>query len=103
MTELATCHTGTQAVVADTDGFVFESICKVVFALSHGSDKDADTFFRHETVDIVSDSYHIGIEAQCHFATVRRKMVCDGVLDDFEQLFLRVDGSNGELVQELDH
>jgi hypothetical protein len=41
MTKLAASDAGTQAIVADTDGFVLELISKVVFALGHGSNENA--------------------------------------------------------------
>ncbi len=43
MAEFAACDTRTEAVVADTDRFVFESIGEVVLAFGHGPDKHTDT------------------------------------------------------------
>lgn len=42
VTELAAGHACAQAVVADTDGFVFESIGEVILPFRHGSDEDTD-------------------------------------------------------------
>lgn len=30
-------------------------------------------------------------------------MVCNGILDDFQQFLLRVDRSNGQFMKQLDH
>ena len=45
MAKLATCNTGTETVVADTDRFVLELIGKVILAFCHGTYKDTHTFF----------------------------------------------------------
>lgn len=72
MAEFATRHTGTQAVVADTDGFVLEGIGKVVFSLGHGTHENTDAFGGSKLVDVVSDSDHVGVETQRHFPAVGR-------------------------------
>lgn len=89
VTELATGHTCTQAVVADTDSVILERIRKVVAALCHSTDEDADALFRRKISDIVAHSDNWSIETQRDLATVWRKVVGDWVLDDLEELLLR--------------
>jgi len=93
--ELAARDAGAQAVVADTDRFVLECVGEVVLAFSHGSDKDADAFLGRKTLDVISYSDHLGIETQSDLAAVWWEMVGYGVLDDFEEFFLGVGGSDG--------
>lgn len=103
MTEFAASNTGAETVIADRDGFVLESICKVILALCHGSDKDTYAFLRVEILNIVSNSDNFSIETECDLATIRWQMVCDRVLDNLEQLLLRIDRSYRQLVQQLYH
>jgi len=42
--KLATGHTGTETVITDADGVVFEFIREVIPAFGHRPDEDADTF-----------------------------------------------------------
>lgn len=103
MAELATRHTCAEAVVADTDGSVLERICKVIFALGHRADEDTDAFSCSKVLHVVSHPNDFGVEAESDLATIGRKMIGDGILDHFEKLLLRVGGSDGEFVQQLDH
>lgn len=103
VTKLTAGHTGTQTVVADTDGVVFEGVCEIIVTLGHGSDEDADTLFGAERLHIVLDAHHGGVETKRHFPAVRGEMVGDWVFDDFQQFLLRVGGPDGEAVQELNH
>lgn len=103
MTELAASHAGGKAVVADTDGLVLEFIGKVVLSLGHGPDKDADTFGGRQSVDVVSHPDHFGVETEGDFSAIHREVVGDGVLDDLQQLFLGVDRSNRESMEQLHH
>lgn len=103
VTELAACHAGTQAVVADTDRFVFEGISKVILPFRHGSNEDADALVGSQRVDIIPDSYYVGVETEGHFPAIRWQVVGDGVLDDFQQLFLRIHRPNGESMEQLHH
>ena len=48
---------------ADTDGFVLELIGKVVFALGHGSNKNAYALVGREALNVVFDSDHLCLEA----------------------------------------
>lgn len=43
MAEFTAGHTGTQAVVADTDLVILERVGKIIMTLGHGTDEDADT------------------------------------------------------------
>lgn len=103
MAELAASDTGAQAVIADTDGLVFELVGKVVLSLGHGADEDTDAFGGGQGVDVVPYTDDIGVETQSDLSAIRWEVVGDGVLDDLQQLFLGVDRSNGEAMEQLDH
>lgn len=83
MAEFAAGNTGTQAVVADTDGVILVLVRKVVPSLSHGTDKHADALLGTKRLDIVSDTHHGCIETQSNLPAIRRKVVRDGILNDF--------------------
>ena len=72
MAKLAAGDTCTETVVADTDGFVLESVGEVVFAFGHGTNKDADALIGTKSVNVVSDSDNLGVETECDFAAVWR-------------------------------
>lgn len=103
MTKLAASDAGTQAVIADTDGFVLEIISEVVPAFSHGANEDAYALVWCKALNVVFDPDYLCLEAQCDFPAVWRKMTSYRILDDFQKLFLRVGGSYGQLVKELNH
>lgn len=103
MTEFAACHTCAQAVVAYANGIIFEAVGKVVFSLCHRSNEHADAFAWRKRVNVVSDSYYLGVEAECDFSATWRKVVRDGILDDLEKLFLGIDRSNGQTMKKLHH
>lgn len=103
MAELTARHTGTQAVVADTDGVVFERVGKVIVTLGHGSDKDANALVGAQRLNIVGGPHHGRLETQSHLPAVRGKVVRDGVLDDLQQLLLRVCRADRKPVKELNH
>ena len=88
MTKLATCHTGTEAVIADTDRFVLESIGEVVLPFCHGTNKDAYALSGPNGLDVISYFHYFGIKAEGDFAAVWWEVVSDGILDDFEEFFL---------------
>ena len=95
MTELTAGNTGTQTVVADTDLVVFEGIRKVIVALGHGSDEDANALLGPQGLDVVGGADDRRLETEGDLAAVGRQMVCDGVLDDLEQFLLRIGGADG--------
>ena len=99
MAEFTACHAGTQAVIADTDGVVFEEIRKVVISFGHGSYKNTDAFVRTETRNVIADSDNLCLKRECNFATVVWKVVRDRVLDNFEKLLLRRCRSDGQTMQ----
>lgn len=103
MAELAACNTCAEAVIADADRLILECICEIVLALGHGSDKYTNALSWSQGLDIVSHADHFSIKAKGDFPTVRRKMVCDWVLDDLEKLLLRVSRPDGQLVKQLNH
>ena len=82
--ELATCHARAQAVVADADSVVLVHICKVVLSLSHGADEDTDALLGPYVLDVIFDPDDIRIVTEGDFSTIGRKMVRDGILNDFE-------------------
>ena len=94
MAELAACYAGTQAIVADTDRFVLEGISKVIMALGHGPNEDADALLRCQGLEIILHSYHGGLKTHCHFAAVGRKMIRDRVFNNSQQFFLRIGRTN---------
>lgn len=101
--ELAAGHTGTETVVADTDRVVLERVGKVIVALGHGTDKDGDALLGTQRLDVILGADHGGVETHGHLAAVGGQVVGDRVLDDLEQLLLRVGGANGEPVEQLNH
>ena len=103
VTELTARDTSAEAVVADADRLVFDGVRKVVSPFRHGPNEDADAFSRAQAFDVVSDSHNLGVEAERHLPTIGWQIVGDGVLDDFEKLFLRVCGADGEAVKKLNH
>ena len=96
--ELAAGDTGAQTVIADGNRFVFEGVGKVVFPFRHGSDKHTNAFVSPKRLDVISYPHHIGVETERHLTAIRREMVGDGILDDFEQLLLRIDRPNGQFM-----
>lgn len=103
MAEFAAGDTGRQAVVADGDLLVHEGIGKIVGALGHGSDKDADALVLVERVDVVAHTHDALVKTQGDLTAVGGEVVGDGVLDDAEQLLLRVSRADREAVEQLHH
>lgn len=95
MAEFTASNTGTQTVVADTDLIILEGIRKVIVALGHSPDKDADTLLGPQGLDIVGSAHHRGLKTERHLAAVGGQMVGDGVLDDLEQFLLRIGRADG--------
>ena len=97
MTEFTASYTGTETEVADADGVVLDIVGKVVTTLGHCTNKDTDAFLRAEGFDVVTDTHDFGVEREGHFATIVRKVVGNGVLDDSEEFLLgrgRADGKS---------
>lgn len=103
MAELTTRHTGTETVVADTDRLILEGVGEVVVALGHGTDEDGDALVRLQGLQVVPGAHQGGLETHRHLPAVGGQVVGDGVLDDLEQLLLRVGGADGETVKQLHH
>lgn len=103
MAELAACNAGTETPVANTDRVVLEVIREVVIALGHGPDENSNAFVLVQSVDVVPYANNFGFEAERNLAAIRRKVVCDGILNDLDELFLG--GSRPDLmsVEKLDH
>ena len=72
-------------------------------ALGHGTDEDRNALLGAQRLDIVLGTDHGGVETHRHLTAVRGQMVGDRVLDDLEELLLRVGGANRQTVEQLDH
>lgn len=103
MTELAAGNTGGQTVVTDRDLLVDELIGKVVGTLSHGSNKYTNTLLWLKALNVFSDLDNFGIETECNFSAVWWKVVAYWVLDDLQELLLRVRRANRKTVEKLNH
>lgn len=103
MAELAASHTGTETVVADTDGVVLEGVGKVVVALGHGTNENGNALFRVQRLEVILSADHGGIKTHRDLAAVGRQVVGDRVFNNLEQLLLRVGGADGEPVKQLNH
>lgn len=103
VTELAASHAGTKTVVADRDRVVLEFVGEVITALGHGADEHANALVWLQTLDVVARPDHLGFEGQRDLAAIGRQVVGDGVLDNLEQLLLRVGGADRQPVQQLYH
>lgn len=88
MAELAASNTGRQAEVADTDGVILESICKIVAALCHGTDEDANALLWAKILNVVPHTDNRSIKTEGDLTAVGRQVISDRVLDDLEKLFL---------------
>lgn len=82
MAEFTASHTRTQTVIADADRLVLEGVGKIIFALGHGSYKDADALSWTQGLDVVLDSDDFSIEAQGDLPAVGWQMIRNWVLDD---------------------
>ena len=103
MAESTAGDTGTQTEVADTDGVVLELVCKGIVALGHGTDKNADALLGSEVGNVVAHTNDGRVETEGDLAAIGREVVGDGVLDDFQELFLRCGGADGQSMKKLDH
>lgn len=103
MAEFTAGHTSTQAEVADTDGVILEGISKVIMTLGHGTDKNTNALICIQRLDIVCCSDHGCLETESHLTAVGRQVIGNGILDDLQQLLLRVGRADGEPVKELNH
>lgn len=103
MAEFTAGHTSTQAEVADTDGVILEGISKVIMTLGHGTDKNTNALICIQRLDIVCCSDHGCLETESHLTAVGGQVIGNGILDDLQQLLLRVGRADGEPVKELNH
>jgi hypothetical protein len=101
--ELAACYTGRETVVADRYLLIHVLVGKGVGSSGHGTNEDADALTRVQLLHVFSDSDYFCVETEGDLAAVWWQVVSDWVLYDFEELFLRVGGSNGKSVKKLDH
>lgn len=103
MAEFAAGDRGRETVVADGDLLVDEFVREVVRAFGHCSNEDADALLVFQALHVFSYFDQGCIEGEGDLSAIGRKMVGDRILNDLEELFLGVNGSDGETVEELDH
>jgi len=103
MAELAACNAGTKVVIADGDAVVLEVVGKIIVALCHGSDEDGDALVLVEVCNVITYTHDVGVETERDLAAVGRQVVGDGVLDDLDELLLRLCRANLMAVEQLDH
>lgn len=103
MAKLAAGDAGRETVVADGNLLIYELIGKVVGSLGHSANEDTYALLGSEILDIVSRSHNLFVKTECNLAAVGREVVRNGVLDDTQQLFLRVRRSDGQTMKELHH
>lgn len=72
MAEFTARNAGGQTVVADGNLLVYQTVGKCIGALGHGTNEDANAFFRAEGVDVVPNMHEGGLEAECDLAAVWR-------------------------------
>lgn len=72
VTEFTTRHTGTQTIVADTDCIIFKGICKIITALGHGTNEDADALLGVQRLDVILNTDYRRLETERHLPTVGR-------------------------------
>ena len=82
--ELATSHTSTKAVVADTDGVVLERVGKIVMTLGHSSDEDRNALLGAERFDVVLCADDWCFKTESHFPAIGRQVVRNWILNDLE-------------------
>lgn len=90
MAELAAGHTRAETVIAYTDRIVLERIGKIIPPLRHSTHKHADALLGTQRLDIILHPDDRRVETERYLAAVGRQVVCDRVLDDLQQLLLRV-------------
>jgi len=103
VTHLAASNTRRKRIVANTDLLVDPSVGEVILSLRHGADDDAETLVFTEGTDVLTHIDSRSLPAQRDFATVRRKILGDRVLDDLEEFLRAGGGSDRQLVQQLHH
>lgn len=62
MAKLAASNTGTQRVIADTNGIILELVGERIISLGHGSDEDANALLGSQILNVIPDSYHLCVE-----------------------------------------
>ena len=103
MAELGAGDRGREREVGDTNLLVHVLVGKVVAALGHGADKDADGLVWVQLLNVLAHLDDWCVEGEGDLAAVWWEVVRDWVLDHLEELLLRVGGADGETVEELHH
>lgn len=88
-----------QGVLANRNLVIDKSIGEAVLAMSHCSDEDDDVLILWYLLQIRGYFDGCRIEREGNLVRIAWQMVCDWVLDDFEQLFASIDGADRQLVK----
>jgi hypothetical protein len=88
MAEFAAGYTGAKVEVADSDGIVLDVICEVVVSFGHCTDEDGNTFILVKALDVVPHPHHFSVETESDLPAIGREVVCDGILDNLDELLL---------------
>lgn len=83
MAEFTASYACTEVEVTDGDAVVLDMICEIIISLRHGTNENCNALTLPEPSNVVADTYNFRIEAECNFAAVWRKVVGDGIFDDF--------------------
>jgi hypothetical protein len=103
MAELAARYTGREGPAADGNLLVHKRVSKVVFTLGHGANKDANALLGPDALDVVTEAHQRRLKTKRHLAAVGRQVVSNGVLNDAQQLVVRVRRPDRQAVQQLHH
>lgn len=94
MTKLAARDAGGKTIIANGDLLVHVLVGEIVSTFGHGSNEDAYAFTRIEVFYVIPGADDLGLEAQGDLPAVGRQVIGNRVLDDAQELLLRVGGSN---------
>jgi hypothetical protein len=82
--EFATCYAGTQAVIAYTDGIIFEVVGEIIVTLCHRADEDANALFPTQIRNIIFDPNNFGIITESHLTAVWWEVIGNWIFYHFE-------------------
>ena len=99
MTKFAASNARREAVIADGYLLVDIAIGKVVWTLGHSTDEHTNALIGVQRVNVFPYTYYWGVKAERYLSALGWKMVCDGILDDTQELFLGISRANGKPVK----